>query len=404
MRRCAWAPLLLASVWLAASEARESPSASELRRRGTHSPLLAGDMLVATVGDTAPSVDVGSGIAITQQLEVRPAHPEVHVRFRKEATDPSSSSWRRAMKRTRRAFRKHWDQIAIHSAYIAAIAARNGRRMWAGRSVLAELLERFRLTAFTSEVGESFRPLAAAWQVTFAYAVSWTYVLLDIALRTCDEHALRGSGVHTLRTFVFFSLFHTVATMLLPAVLIHAAVHHSERLFKLATLRGLEPEAALPALLRLMERVAWIAPSLIGLALIPLMPLLDEPLEELLGAVFRRVWPLPSRRKRKPTALTDWELANADLMRGAGVDSGGQVQVGSALSISSSATGNATAAPRGIASRAPVNREEPELRRATGYGEPEYRDVNAGGPSDASGPGGGGGAAPPAPPPSGHSP
>ena len=101
--------------------------------------------------------------------------------------------------------------------------------MWAGRGVLAQLLLRFRLAAFTSEVGESFRPLVALWKVRAAYAISWSYVSIDVILRTCDELALRGRTWRVLRTLVFFSAFHTIATMLLPAFLIHAAVHHSAR-------------------------------------------------------------------------------------------------------------------------------------------------------------------------------
>ena len=81
------------------------------------------------------------------------------MRFEK---DEPKSKLAKAIKRTKKAFKKHMNEIAVHSEYVAAIATRNGQRMWAGRSVVSELLVTFRLTAFTSEVGESFRPLAAA--------------------------------------------------------------------------------------------------------------------------------------------------------------------------------------------------------------------------------------------------
>ena len=119
----------------------------------------------------------------------------------------------------------HWGQITLHSAYVAAVSRRTGQRLWAGRSVVAALLVKFRLTAFTSEVGESLRPLVAAGYVSAAYAVSWLYVSLDVVLRAGDEYAFRGRTWRVVRTLLFFGIFHSVATMLLPAMIIHAAVH-----------------------------------------------------------------------------------------------------------------------------------------------------------------------------------
>ena len=202
-------------------------------------------------------------------------------------------------------FMKHANMVGQHSAYIAAVAARGGRRLWAGRSLVAAFLLRFRLAAFTSEVGESLRPLIEVWQVRVMYAVSWLYVLIDIVLRTADEWALSGRTLRVVRTFAFFSIFHTVATMLLPAVIIHAAVHHADAALRpLRHLNGPSTTALPTPLLPLLRHP--IVPTVVGLALIPLMPLLDEPVEALLKWAFRR---LRRWKKLAQPPPSDYELA-----------------------------------------------------------------------------------------------
>ena len=82
-----------------------------------------------------------------------------------------------------------------------------------------------------------------------------------------------------VRTLLFFAIFHSIATMLAPAVLIHTAVHFSQHV-----LSGMPPDG------RLYGTRGWL-PTAIGMALIPLMPLLDHPFEAALEAGFHNVWP-----------------------------------------------------------------------------------------------------------------
>jgi fission process protein 1 len=42
------------------------------------------------------------------------------------------------------------------------------------------LLSAHRHVAYTSDIGESFRPIAHPWLVRSAYAISWTYILGDV--------------------------------------------------------------------------------------------------------------------------------------------------------------------------------------------------------------------------------
>lgn len=250
-----------------------------------------------------------------------------------------------------KAWAHHWGAAMEHSAYVGAVARRSGLRIWAGRGLLAALLVRFRLTAFTSEVGESLRPLVPPWQVTAAYAVSWAYVSLDVLLRACDEYAFRGPTWRVVRTLLFFGLFHTVATMLLPALIIHEAVHRSEVALKHLSRRAATAEW--PRLAALLPRL-WIAPTLIGLLLIPLCPLLDAPLEKLVELLFKQLWPLP-KKKRKLAVLTDYEAATADDVPVVNRDG---------------ALSDAPHPPPQV--RPPERHEEPELVRAAGRGEPAY--------------------------------
>ena len=257
------------------------------------------------------------------------------------------------------AWNHHWTQISAHSAYVVAVARRSGLQLWAGRGILAALLVRFRLTAFTSEVGESLRPLIASWYVRAAYAVSWSYVSVDVLLRVGDSFALRGRTWHLLRTLLYFSIFHTVATMLLPAFLIHSAVHHSSHLLKLLSARHAAAVSAAAERLPLWwaPRLWWV-PTVVGLALIPLMPLLDEPFEHLLDSCFasagRAMRSLAVYRAREaPPRVSDY---------GAATDG---AELGDMPSLYD-------APPPHVLQSSPVNREEPELIRAKGRGEPAY--------------------------------
>jgi len=203
----------------------------------------------------------------------------------------------RFSKRVLSSLAHHVQPVQDHCEYVAALAARSGILLWHGRTLVATWLIRLRLTAFTSEVGESLRPLIAVSKVRFCYAISWIYVLLDVLIRTADEMSLRGRTWRVMRTLLFFSVFHTLATMLLPAYLIHTAVHQAHRALH---------HAATPA--RLASALQHWAPTAVGLLLIPLMPLLDEPMEQALERLFHVMWPLPPALVA-PSSLTDYQAA-----------------------------------------------------------------------------------------------
>ena len=78
-----------------------------------------------------------------------------------------------------------------------------------------------RLIAYTSDVGESFRPVVPRSIVRLAYGVTWAYVGVDVAYNTAEEHLRGSSPITVLRTAVHAATFQSIASVLVPSVVIH---------------------------------------------------------------------------------------------------------------------------------------------------------------------------------------
>ena len=135
-----------------------------------------------------------------------------------------------------------------------------------------------RYVAYSSDVGESMRPVLKPWMVNATYGVAVGYVFYDAGsdvrrkqLAGHDTDVLVATGAYKLT-------FHAICSLAIPAVLIHTAVHKSHTLF------SAEAFAAFP-------RVVKFGPTAVGLGLIPLMPFIDEPAEHVLDAAFDAVLP-----------------------------------------------------------------------------------------------------------------
>ncbi|KKA22120.1 hypothetical protein T310_3860 [Rasamsonia emersonii CBS 393.64] len=187
------------------------------------------------------------------------------------------------------------------------------------------LLSAHRYVAYTSDIGESFRPVAHPWLVRGAYAVSWTYILGDVAhegykayLRNrrvlippgeayrdatdlgaqqiirgmatgniggslTSNHSSKSEGdgesdplvpwpttriplIEDYRMVIAKrAVFQSIASMALPAFTIHSVVKYSGRALK----------EAKSSLVR-----TWL-PIGLGLAVVPLLPYaFDEPVEQ----------------------------------------------------------------------------------------------------------------------------
>lgn len=168
------------------------------------------------------------------------------------------------------------------------------------------LLASHRYVAYTSDIGESFRPVAHPYLVTLGYAVSWAYLLGDVGyaswkvkmksegryipqLKPWDypypppnkgaAAAYKAeAGTNLAETdwrlqFVKRGVFQSLASMALPAFTIHSAVRYSSVMFKNSAIKPLRT----------------YGPVAIGLGIVPLLPyIFDEPVEHAVDWVFKK--------------------------------------------------------------------------------------------------------------------
>ncbi|ETN47236.1 uncharacterized protein HMPREF1541_01428 [Cyphellophora europaea CBS 101466] len=161
------------------------------------------------------------------------------------------------------------------------------------------MLSAHRYVAYTSDIGESFRPIAHPYMVRGAYAVSWAYLVGDVShegwkayqrnQRLLNPHnnehydattKQEMPGVKALPTqqpmhipaiedyrsiMAQRAIFQGVASMGLPAFTIHSVVRYSGRALKNAANTTLR---------------TW-GPIGLGLAVVPALPyMFDEPVEK----------------------------------------------------------------------------------------------------------------------------
>eukprot|EP01129_Flabellula_baltica_P001937 TRINITY_DN11829_c0_g1_i1.p1 TRINITY_DN11829_c0_g1~~TRINITY_DN11829_c0_g1_i1.p1 ORF type:complete len:192 (+),score=11.86 TRINITY_DN11829_c0_g1_i1:350-925(+) len=124
---------------------------------------------------------------------------------------------------------------------------------------LPRMLVKQRAVAYTSEIGEAGRSVFKPWMVKTAYALSFAYVLADTGLKMSEEYEIEKDTKRTVLTGAYMMVFHGLASLYLPAVMIHSIVKYS----KLMLLKWKWSASRPPVR-------GWV-PSLIGLASIPLI-------------------------------------------------------------------------------------------------------------------------------------
>lgn len=130
---------------------------------------------------------------------------------------------------------------------------------WIGRTMARapKLIAAQRWMAYASEGTEPFRPVASKWFVRSGYALSFIYVAADIGVRTRANYVQNQDTKKASIVFGDTLLFHSMASLIIPAVTIHQIVHLSSSGIK----RG--------NILANMPRVRGLLPTLIGLMSIP---------------------------------------------------------------------------------------------------------------------------------------
>ncbi|CAR22729.1 Mitochondrial 18 kDa protein [Lachancea thermotolerans] len=157
-----------------------------------------------------------------------------------------------------------------------------------------------RYVAYTSDIGESFRPVFSPLLVKLGYGVSWAYILGDVSYTAwvaklqkegryreglkpwdpvppVDPNMVEKGTLEKLPDWKMVGLermiFQSVASMGLPAFTIHSTVKYSGKWFN----KAFPKNAALRT---------W-GPIGLGLSVVPALPyIFDKPIERLLEQVF----------------------------------------------------------------------------------------------------------------------
>lgn len=135
-----------------------------------------------------------------------------------------------------------------------------------------------RYVAYSSDVGESLRPVMSPMLVNVTYGIAGVYILGDTAYSGYRKHQAGHSSEVVAATCLHTAVFQTFASLALPAAIIHTAVHQTQHLLE-------KPRFAQNATL------VKYGPCGVGLAIIPFLPFMDPPLEYVIDAVFDKAWP-----------------------------------------------------------------------------------------------------------------
>jgi len=137
-----------------------------------------------------------------------------------------------------------------------------------------------RYVAYTSDIGEAFRPVVPPWIVTAAYGISWLYLTGDVGYESYKAHRRGPSALEAAHfsepvrigmVAVERATFQSIASMALPAFTIHTAVKQAKKAFDKVQ----------------NPRVRTWGPTFTGLAIVPILPFLfDHPVEHVTDKVF----------------------------------------------------------------------------------------------------------------------
>jgi fission process protein 1 len=129
-----------------------------------------------------------------------------------------------------------------------------------------------RYAAYSSDVGEAARPVVPKWVVNASYLTVGLYVSGDIGYECytlMKKHDLEMTSWPVMRTAAHAATFQGIASLGIPFLIIHTVVGQSSKAFT-----------------RYLPAGAKWGPSILGLACIPLMPYVDEPVEHFIDDMF----------------------------------------------------------------------------------------------------------------------
>ena len=116
---------------------------------------------------------------------------------------------------------KHVDESSLEEGPLRYV-------VYARRAVQAFLVKG-RLIAYTSDVGESVRPVVPPSVVRLCYGITWAYVAVDVGYIGFEEHDKGSPPTTVARTVVHTTTFQVIASVLVPSLIIHQAVHMAQQ-------------------------------------------------------------------------------------------------------------------------------------------------------------------------------
>ena len=116
---------------------------------------------------------------------------------------------------------KHVDETPLEEGPLRYV-------VYARRAVQAFLVKG-RLIAYTSDVGESVRPVVPPSVVRLCYGITWAYVAVDVGYIGFEEHDKGSPPTTVARTVVHTTTFQVIASVLVPSLIIHQAVHMAQQ-------------------------------------------------------------------------------------------------------------------------------------------------------------------------------
>jgi len=144
--------------------------------------------------------------------------------------------------------------------------------------LIGRIAKSTRYLAYSSDVGEAFRPVVPAFAVNATYALALGYCTFDVGYEGYKESK---AGGEVSRTLIKQTLFQGLASIGLPFLIIHTAVHTTQKACKQYAPKALK----------------W-GPTIVGLVIIPFLPAVcDEPVEHAIEYGFDEVWPRKDGKK-----------------------------------------------------------------------------------------------------------
>eukprot|EP01088_Endostelium_zonatum_P006534 TRINITY_DN18670_c0_g1_i1.p1 TRINITY_DN18670_c0_g1~~TRINITY_DN18670_c0_g1_i1.p1 ORF type:complete len:210 (-),score=31.77 TRINITY_DN18670_c0_g1_i1:209-838(-) len=158
-----------------------------------------------------------------------------------------------------------------------------------------------RYLAYTSDVGEAFRPIFPLWLVRASYGVSWMYVFGDVAFEGIKEQRKTKLKERLIaRVCIERFTFQVLSSILFPALTIHFTVKRASKFIR---------KTNSPFVLRNRR---WL-PTAAGLCVVPFLPVLyDHATEWAVSSIFAVIWPLSKRQIKKIKIATDEQKEQFD--------------------------------------------------------------------------------------------